>query len=366
MDSTTAKPVNLRSLTGLRFYAAFIVVIYHVWRIYDGAAWIGPLAGYGYTGVTFFFILSGFVLCWSHKPGITTGAFYWHRFARVWPLHALTTLFAIILGLAAGTTLSWKSLPFVLTLTHAWLPGEDRFAFNGPSWSLSNEMFFYALFPLIFLLLAKQGKPLVWAGVTFTATALVGLAAMGVILRYSPGNIGFALYTMPAFRLAEFIMGICLALAMQRGWRPRFGLHHAVAAAITVYALLAVTTGLHSGNPLELPNFVGNLVMGVPFAMIITAGAAGDLRGNGGLVRSPLMLKLGSWSFALYLIHELVLRATEPLADTLSAVPTVLLAIAAVALSILIAGGLYNYFERPVEKQLRARLKNRSGVTQSA
>ena len=46
---------------------------------------------YGYTGVSFFFLLSGFVLTWS-CAGQPAQRFWWNRFARIWPLMALMML----------------------------------------------------------------------------------------------------------------------------------------------------------------------------------------------------------------------------------------------------------------------------------
>ncbi|MBT2549596.1 acyltransferase family protein [Arthrobacter sp. ISL-65] len=55
----------------------------------------------GQAGVTFFFLLSGFVLAWSMNPSTSKRQFYWRRFARIWPLHALTALAAVVLSLSA-------------------------------------------------------------------------------------------------------------------------------------------------------------------------------------------------------------------------------------------------------------------------
>lgn len=67
--------IQLSSLTGLRFFAAIGVVFYHL-RIYFAP--IGDslaIFSYGFTGVSFFFILSGFVLTWSQPSDVRTGDF---------------------------------------------------------------------------------------------------------------------------------------------------------------------------------------------------------------------------------------------------------------------------------------------------
>ena len=87
-------PSRLDSLTGLRFFAAEMVVIHH-FSNFATLPFLWRYQGFGATGVTFFFVLSGFVLTWSFRPADTPGRFYWRRFARIWPLHAVTTLLAL-------------------------------------------------------------------------------------------------------------------------------------------------------------------------------------------------------------------------------------------------------------------------------
>ncbi|MFF2843301.1 acyltransferase family protein [Paenarthrobacter sp. NPDC057981] len=357
MSTTTTVRTNLASLTGLRFFAAFIVVLYHVWRIYDPAQWLAPVAGFGYVGVTFFFILSGFILTWTSKVDDTPMNFYWRRFSRVWPLHLLTTIAAIGLGIALGAKLMWSSLPFVVTLTQAWVPGDTRFAFNGPSWSLANEAFFYLLFPLIIGYMARRGRPLRWMGVAFGAMALVGIVASVVIMTVSPERIGYFTYTMPPFRMGEFVIGIFLALAMRKGWRPNFNLAQALGVTVLMYVTMSTVVTAIGQQPSAIPNVIGDLWMAPAFVAVVAAGASGDLQGKSGLFRSSLAVKLGQWSFALYLIHELVLRATEPLADGASASMALVIAAGAILISIVLAAVAFEYFERPVEAKLRAMAK---------
>ena len=130
---------RLDSLTALRFIAALAVVGVHggeiLWRP------LLPVRSLGYVGVTFFFVLSGFVLTWSHPSGQPARRFYRNRFARVWPLHTVTWLAVVVAttGVAPG---SWAALGLV----QAWVPRAGvNFAANGPSWSLSCDAFFYVL-----------------------------------------------------------------------------------------------------------------------------------------------------------------------------------------------------------------------------
>src|SRR5688500_12797828 len=81
-------PSRLPSLTGARFIAAGLVFVFHAtfaWPFASSGAQetSGLLFSQGgYTGVTFFFILSGFVLTWAVRPGDTTPRFWRRRFFK--------------------------------------------------------------------------------------------------------------------------------------------------------------------------------------------------------------------------------------------------------------------------------------------
>lgn len=309
-----------------------------------------PLVSMGQTGVTFFFMLSGFVLAWSMKPGTPKRQFYWRRFARIWPLHALTAVAAVVLALAAQGDQSLPRFLASLLLVQAWL-GEQHwvYAYNGVSWSLSCEAFFYAVFPFLAVRLARL-EP----GKLFRAGAAVFAAAVSlvaVLLAFAPGfDWGALFYTFPAFRIAEFIVGVCLALAMKKGWKPRFGVGVGAAVAIGSFLILEVVDGIapwHTAGPLA-----GALC--IPgFALLIAAYADRDrCGGRPTFASAPAMVKLGEWSFALYLVHELVLRTALELGpETLA--ERAAFAVVGIAVAIPLAGALYTFFERPVEARLR-------------
>ena len=85
-------------LTSLRFFAALAIVFHHArGLVFPDSFMPGvPLAA----GVSFFFVLSGFILSYVYtgrleKVGLYN--FYTSRFARLWPAHIFT--FALVLAL---------------------------------------------------------------------------------------------------------------------------------------------------------------------------------------------------------------------------------------------------------------------------
>jgi len=124
----------------MRFFAAASVVAGHV--LYqtapDSEVWRHYPLG---IGVSFFFVLSGFVLTWAYDPTMSVRGFYLRRFARIYPLHAVTWLVAF---LVVDPELAGKARRALL-LVQVWSGKQtDAFAMNSVSWSLGCEAFFYA------------------------------------------------------------------------------------------------------------------------------------------------------------------------------------------------------------------------------
>lgn len=97
------RPAPIPSLTGIRFFAALAVLMFHSGATYFDRAGIpypvAQLLHNGYLGVSLFFVLSGFILTYAHQDdridGRFLGVFYVARFARIYPVY----LFALVLAL---------------------------------------------------------------------------------------------------------------------------------------------------------------------------------------------------------------------------------------------------------------------------
>ena len=317
---------SLSCLTALRFAAALLVLLFHADLLYGLPAAFGPVAA-GYVGVSFFFVLSGFLLTWSRRRTDGPGAFYWRRFARIWPLHALVTVLAVMLGLAAEGYVG--SLPSNLLL----LTGMEQ-SINPPSWSLATEAFFYAAFPLLAVWIGRRRRLRLVALACILSGFALGAAAdavLGTELQWS--------YRLPLVRLGEFVLGMTLATAMLRGWRPP-PLRVALGATAGMYLALWLL-----GD--AAPMYSGSYLLALPLALLIAAAAARELRTG---VQAPAWaVALGRWSFAVYLLHWPVLLAVGRL--ELGAVAATGITLVA---STALAAAFYAGFERPVERRLRA------------
>ena len=297
----------LPSLTGLRWTAALLVFLYHVSVVqyYGGRpahVWSSAF-GAGNTGVSFFFILSGFVLSWSTPRSTRAFGFWRKRFARIYPLHLATALLALALAftLAPGTKPDLDELVANLLLVHSWV-GNGAFyqSVNPVSWSLACEAFFYFLFPLLIIPLRRIGG----RGNQIVVAACIVLeflipATAGYL--FPARSLNFLLYYFPFARLPEFVLGMALAQVVIAGrWR---GPSLAVSVGITVTGYF-LSYGVHADYRYYSCTAIG-------ITCLIAAAARADLKGEPSAWRGSRSVRLGELSFAFYLIHILVMRTGE-------------------------------------------------------
>ncbi|MFJ9720518.1 acyltransferase family protein [Streptomyces sp. NPDC101213] len=345
---------RLPSLTGLRFWAALLVVLYHLSRQAGTVPGLSEAVWYGRSGVTFFFVLSGAVLAWTYD-GVRAPVriFLWRRFARVWPLLAFAVAASVAVYALMDRAVSAKAVVANLLLVHAWFPEPVVFKGGNPAaWSLSDEAWFYLVFPVLMALLAGRGAK-VWA---WTAAGAVGagLVLWPALSGLPPVTRAWALDYLPLTRGLQFLLGVVAGLALKRGWRPPVSLP--VAAALVVAWHLALIPWHHAvPDALWYSPYTASQWLSAPvFAALICAAARADLDGRRTGLGGPWMIRLGHWSFAWYLLHEIVLRAAlfhwgrpAPGAATLLFWAGVLLVSQAAA------GAAYHGLEHPAERWLR-------------
>jgi peptidoglycan/LPS O-acetylase OafA/YrhL len=342
---------RIDSLTSLRFFAALGVLLHHAGFVFFPG--MGARSTFlGFTGVTFFFVLSGFVLTWSYRPG-TAWQFYRRRIARVYPLHVVTWVAATIVG-ALLAVQGFNLIPWItgLFLVQAWIPSQTfYFAGNGPAWSLSCEAFFYAVFPFAIVWATRRRFRTLIA--CLAALALVYVAAVVVFAVTGVG--GFTLlYINPAGRFIDFAVGIVVALAARAGLRSPIPLSAAVALVLVylvgVGSFLAVHgTGLFTGR------FVADAIM-LPLAGLVVWSASTRTEERlSHVLSAPVMIRLGEWSFAMYLVQSILLLPLEVLMGQQhwSAAGRAAGEVAFIGATIALAALAYHWIERPFERYLR-------------
>lgn len=281
----------IHSLTSLRFFCALYVFLFHVRFVQELPPGLSNLVDNGFTGMTFFFILSGFVLAISHwdRP-IAYGSFVSARVARLYPAFAV----AFILSYAAyntGAPSDAHALNLIanVTLMQAWFPGMYELGLNRGSWSISVELFFYLLFPFVCLAIQhrlRDAKIAVqWLVGLWLASFLPGLVQH---VAPQPGGM-WLYYAFPPFRLAEFLIGIVLAVIWKRELiEPRLSLLCLSGFAFVASCFAGLTT-----NNLTILNATA-----VPFILAIIHYSAE--KRPGWLEWKPLVY-LGEVSYGIYI-----------------------------------------------------------------
>jgi peptidoglycan/LPS O-acetylase OafA/YrhL len=226
------KPVVLSDeilpLTGLRFVAALYVFIFHIhlrWPLASESVFLSNLIGQGAVGMSLFFVLSGFVLARRYGDGSGNYRSYLiNRFSRIYPVYLVAALLTLpwigvslvadsAYGLARQIATLGTLIASDLLLIQAWFPQLFHLWNNSGSWSISVEAFCYALLPFILIGLHRRSERTI-KYVAFAAYALAVIPGLTLVLFY--GDQGQAFYSLPIYRLPEFVIGVCTALAANR------------------------------------------------------------------------------------------------------------------------------------------------------
>lgn len=340
-------------LTSLRFPAAFAIVLYHFLAYTNCPTWIWD--GFN-TGVSFFYVLSGFILYYNYLDLKDRGNFWVARFARIWPVHIVTLIIALLvmpwdwlLGHA-----SWPiTLPENILLVHAWLPIKGSvLSFNGVSWSLSVEAFFYLCFPLLLARMKRQGSP-----VLLTASFGIGFVIISLMTIYKPGTAEFVSTFNPVCRVFEFVLGMATCkfwlegsekrLLATGGWLLKEILV-VVGSLILIVALPAAIIESRFNNATTA--WLGAEVCALGFSVLIWVFAH-----QGGAISKALSGRFFTWlgeiSFAVYMCHQIILRkvVTVRLTDTTEILEQLAIV---VGLTLITAAAIFHLVETPARQAI--------------
>jgi peptidoglycan/LPS O-acetylase OafA/YrhL len=308
---------KIAALTALRFFAALSIVLHHL----RGSFGINVNAFQGWNfgvAVSLFFVLSGFVLQYSYghiSRQSEIRSFYFKRVFRIWPLHLICAVLAILLipNLLENSVRGVLILTSNLFLVQGWVPiPEYYFSINPVSWSISVEVFFYLLFPALTVALRRQGV-LILLFVTFIITILI-ISAGGKFPNYSVDAANEItshglIYINPITRLFEFVLGMSTASVYKKvQFIPNSMLASIFEIVILSTAVLWVSPlGRMFDQMLNIQNHGLAMYWGYTGAGLIWCAVIFILAFNKGFISRILQNKifvfLGEISFALYMIH---------------------------------------------------------------
>jgi peptidoglycan/LPS O-acetylase OafA/YrhL len=327
---------QIKCLTSLRFFAAAMIVVFHsvnAFRIWDNRKIPFALE----QGVSFFFVLSGFILTYvypSLKGGSRIRDFYVARIARIWPAHFVAFLLLLWL-IPAGAWMwnghAWQILAANLFLAQAWIPSASYyFSFNGVSWSISTEVFFYVAFPFLICRLDCTW----WWKLLCTTALVAGLLCSACVLRlpsYDPTSLFTVtahglVYINPLVRILEFVFGMAVASLCLR-WREAKIVTSSPAWLWTVFELA---------------------VLGGMLSRVLETG---------------WLLLLGEISYSIYLVHQIIIRWYLLNRSMFGSVPKTMLYIAYWLAVLSVSFIIWRVVEKPFQRWIRGRFgSKRDGI----
>ncbi|GAA4641064.1 acyltransferase family protein [Gordonia humi] len=327
-DTTTATPPPRRfypQLEGMRAVAALGVLTTHVAFQTRSLHWpvIGPVLGRLDLAVALFFALSGFLL-WrpyasaargqGDPPGVRR--YFRHRFVRIWPAYAIVVV-AVLALLPQARDASPTVWIANLTLTQVFVPLTLAPGLT-QMWSLSVEVAFYLLLPLIgYVLSAVRG-----ARARHRIPVILGVSALSLgwawvaeLLPLPDGVEGqnWVFGHLPWFAAGLVLAEIVAAVEAGRVAEPsrviRWSTNRPLMLAVLVIAYglactpLAGPVGL---APMSDPQYAAKMFLGAVGAYAILAPLVlrdGPFR----LLDSAIMAALGRWSYGIFIWHVAVL-----------------------------------------------------------
>jgi peptidoglycan/LPS O-acetylase OafA/YrhL len=305
------KPAPLKALTGLRCFAALNIVFFH----FSNPQWFGflaPVVNAGFVSVSYFILLSGFVLGYNYNNRARNGEldrtrFFKTRFTRIYPIYLLSLLLSLNqLGTEyQGHThaMFWAGVVLTPLLLQGWIPAIAIFL-NTPAWTMSAEAFYYAIFP--WLARWKRPERIGPYLAKMSGIWVLGLVPGALYIAFNPDSIAHpdrwsygpwltALKYTPYSHLFSFVFGVMLANLDQminRASRLRLGL--GIIGFGGIYSLLSL-------GPL-VPYAIIHDGLLMPLFGCIVLGLAGENPLASALGVRPLVF-VGEASYCLYLLH---------------------------------------------------------------
>ena len=301
---------HFTNIQALRGVAVLLVVGRHLQVYADRVTGHSRLLGaltLGDAGVDLFFVISGFVLAISTRAHLPTwraaGVFLSHRAGRIYPLfwlYMIPTLWVY------GFHREWLHRPDkddpVSVIRSLLLWPQKPMPMLGQSWSLTYELYFYLVLAGLFLLPRRHCVKalLLWA---------LGVLAVNSWTGFGPGDVA----RPPEWNVVcnplglEFITGALVGVAVQRSWLIRppsvmgwLSIGAAVVWTGVVLLPLGGTLGSTTGDGWR------TLGYGLPALALVYGAVALELNG---VKFMPVLVRVGTYSYSIYLSHILVLNA---------------------------------------------------------
>lgn len=289
------KPQQILSLTATRGIAALMVVVFHFGCLVPPFNKAEHFFRNGNLAVGYFFVLSGFVMFISYsRRKISYASFLVKRFGRIGPAYLLGILLAVIVAhlylQPVYDNEFYKKLVLNIFFLQAYSPGY-ALTINSPGWSLSVEMCFYILFPILLIFARNHFQRFfIFTIGIYLISQAIHLGMLWSLQPVFPSEDHELIYYHPVFHLNEFLIGMAAGCYYQaRKWEKLR--HFSLLIFIAIVLLInygANIMSMHNGLIAPL------------YALLLLAIAYREPI----LLNNRIMLVLGKLSFAIYILQE--------------------------------------------------------------
>lgn len=336
---------KLSSLQSFRGIAAIFVVLFHITNIVKeetGSLFLKNFFGFGYTGVDFFFVLSGFIIFYTQwiNFGQKDRTIYYlvRRFFRIFPIYWIITGFKLVTFLVYPTVAKSYETRFDVILKSIFLIPQQNLPVIGAAWTLSYEMLFYILTAIFIFFGFRTGVKsfLGWmaAILIFFAAGLLGETRLHSIL-----GLNFLLNE----RNLEFLFG-CLAAYLVINQREKIKFPGVMVVTGILFFAASGWYAVSGGNI-----FSYSLFFGLPSLLLVLGSSVLEAQNR---IRWPkIMVFLGDASYSVYLMHAMWVNALLLVVNhfhLFQRFPLVLIGVGVAAGAVIGGCVIYYIFERPI------------------
>jgi len=284
---------NIDSLTATRAFAALLVVAFHFAHVHTGISYIDRFFKNGNLAVSYFFVLSGYIMYLSYTDNYRSYKnFIQRRIARILPLYwialimsTMLVIYSIIIGLPPNYNLTYAFLSNA-TFTQVCI---DKYIFtlNTPGWSLCVEMSFYLLFPFLLQFQKSRNKLFIWFTVIiYLASAIIHQLLADIFLK--TGRLEAIGYYKPYLHFNQFLIGMLAAQLFNKSVKNYSFLPVISLSVILLFMCTDFGISAHDG------------LLAPVFALFIGSIAASD---PSFLKIRPLIF-LGEISYGIYILQR--------------------------------------------------------------
>jgi peptidoglycan/LPS O-acetylase OafA/YrhL len=301
------KGTYFKELDGVRAIAALMVMFFHFFQgIGPGNSslnLIKSISVFGQTGVSLFFVLSGFlitrILLQTKADRNYFSNFYLRRALRIFPLYYLfLVIYYFIIPLAVHTNIPDFRLQFYYWIYLQNIAVTFNWQSVGPGhfWSLAVEEHFYFIWPLLIYYLNRKKIKL----------AVISVIGISIVARILLLENNYSVFYFTLTRMDELALGAFLALLEQENKLVRANAKKFLLLLIVMVIPSTVIWTIYTGQNNTVIQVLKFLLLGVSYFSLIGFITCTDKRHwSKKLLTLPAFTYTGKISYGLYVYHPL-------------------------------------------------------------